>query len=103
MRSLNEKIQEEVQKTLQIPEGIQQVKGNPYLLTKVKARLEKRKTRTPSFAMQLPLAAMVIFILGLNSFVLFQSLDTKDSLSEGTLTEYFFPQTEESNWLDSLN
>lgn len=102
MDSLNEKIDIEIQKTLQVPDDMLRAQGHPYLLTRIKSRLEEKDA--PSyFGQQIPVLAMIGILLVLNSFVLFQTLSTSNVSTDDVLTEYLFPYEEENNWMDSLN
>ena len=74
-----EKIEQEIEKTLESIDGIQRAPSNPYLFTRIKARLDKNKNpweRTFSFVSKpLVALAMLVFVMAINSWAIFGNSD----------------------------
>jgi len=74
--SSNNFIQQEIEKTLQSLDGVQRAEANPYLFTRIKARMEKNTSweRISSFVSRPVIAfATLLLIMAINAFVLFSS------------------------------
>ena len=72
----NDLIQQEVEKTLQSLDGVQRAEANPYLFTRIKARMEKNTSweHISSFVSRPVIAfATLLLIMAINAFVLFST------------------------------
>ena len=72
----NDFIQQEVEKTLQSLDGVQRAEANPYLFTRIKARMEKNTSleHISSFVSRPVIAfATLLLIMAINAFVLFST------------------------------
>ena len=67
-----EKIEQEIEKTLGCIDGIQRAQANPFLFTRIKARLERNSSpweRTFSFISKpLVAVAMIVFVMAINGW-----------------------------------
>lgn len=102
MESFEKRIQNEVQKTLSVPDHIKRVEGNPYLLTRVKAQLKEETKNEVASPTNLVWVGLTICLLLINSFVLFHSFSTPNA-EVSALNELLSPSTEQNNWYEYLN
>ncbi len=104
MDSKETKIKAAVNETLQVPDHIQRVTGNPYLLTRIQARLQEEPTSPQTSLNPSPLLpALVLVMLVLNSFILFKTLPIFNSTENNVLTELIFPSPEVDAWYEYSN
>ncbi len=104
MDSKETKIKVAVNKTLQVPDNIQRVAGNPYLLTRIQARLQAEPTSPQTSLNPTPLLpALILGILVLNSFILFKTLPIFNSTENNVLTELIFPSSDVDAWYEYSN
>ena len=76
MKKKKYNIEEEIQKTLDSVDGIQRVKGNPFLYTRLQERMNSNRrsnTTNKSFLSPMWQFALVAFLLVANVYVLLQS------------------------------
>lgn len=67
-------IEEEVRRTMDMTNYLQEVEGNPYLLTRVLQQIENQKENTYFFDLSPRLkAAFGILIIAINAFILLQT------------------------------
>ena len=81
-----EQIQQEVEKTLESLDGIQRATANPYLFTRIKARLQRNPagfwSRATGFISRPAVAiAAIVLVISINAFVLFQSRPDSNPIS----------------------
>ena len=69
-----EKIQQEIEQTLQCLDGVKRAEANPFLFTRIKARMDRRATlweRTFSFISKPAFAiAIVVVVMAVNGWAL---------------------------------
>lgn len=89
-----EKIQQEVEKTLQSLDGLKRAEANPFLFTRIKARMQKEKKNgwemLFSFVSK-PVVAMAIlvFVMAVNGWSVFSSgPQTEGSMTTVSETEF---------------
>ena len=79
-----EKIQQEIEQTLQSLEGIKRAEANPFLFTRIQARMAKKETvweRTFSFISKPAIAmAIVLLVMVVNGWALLGSGSTNDNV-----------------------
>ena len=86
-----EKIQQEIERTLESLDGIKRAEANPYLFTRIKARMNKRTgawERTFSFVSK-PLVALAVLalVMAMNGWSFFDnSIPTENLVSEAPET-----------------
>ena len=95
-----EKIQQEIEETLNCLNGVKRAEANPFLFTRIKARMTRKSgawDRTFSFASK-PLVALAVLVLvmAMNGWSYFGN-------SAATSTETFVSETETTNLLDFEN
>jgi hypothetical protein len=76
-------IEEEVRKTMDMADEIQQVEGNPFLATRVLQQIENERAQETGFLINLSPVyklAFSIFLIALNALVVFQMSDLKSGL-----------------------
>ncbi len=103
MDSTEKKIRDAVEKTLAIPNKIQRVAGNPYLLTRIKARLQEGKNPPPTALSSHPWPVLLLVLLLLNSFVLFKTFPFSNNTENSEYSELFFPATDVDHWYEYSN
>lgn len=82
----NDFIQQEVEKTLQSLDGVQRAEANPYLFTRIKARMQKNTSweRISSFVSRPVIAfATLLLVMIINAFVVLSS-DNDNNEGNGT-------------------
>lgn len=83
-----EEIQQEIEKTLESIDGIQRAASNPYLFTRIKARMDRDKNpweRTFSFVSKpLVAVAMLVFVMAINGWAIFSTSNEVIGESNGT-------------------
>lgn len=98
-------IEEEVQKTMNVLDDMSRVEGNPYLFTRVKAKLEgeqKKPFQISRRAPQILSWSFVLLLLAINIFTLRENLNSEnvsDTLVEAISSEYGF-ESSESDYLN---
>lgn len=83
-------IQQEVEKTLQSLDGLQRAEANPFLFTRIKARMQKNSPweRITSFVSRPAIALAGLFLIMLiNAFVVFSSGDKENGSTEIAATD----------------
>ncbi|HEV8271492.1 MAG TPA: hypothetical protein VGQ04_09335 [Chitinophagaceae bacterium] len=82
-----EKIQQEIEQTLQCLDGAKRAEANPFLFTRIKARMNKKANvweRTFSFISKPAIAvAIVVLVMAVNGWALWNS---SGSGTDGTVT-----------------
>jgi hypothetical protein len=77
-----EKIQQEIEQTLQCLDGVKRAEANPFLFTRIKARMNKRANvweRTFSFISKPAIAvAIVVLVMAVNGWALWGGSGTSD-------------------------
>lgn len=101
-----EKIEQEIGKTLESLDGVQRAKSNPYLFTRIKARMDRSSSpweRTFSFVSK-PLVALAILVLvmTINGWVIFGN-NTKEVIAEPNNNTAFSELASEYNTVASVN
>jgi hypothetical protein len=102
-------IQQEIEKTLQSLDGAERAEANPFLFTRIRARMQRQRgwERITSFMMRPVIAFSVLFlIISVNAFVLFRSenntagaesitaADLTDEYSIASVNDYDYENTE---------
>lgn len=73
----NERWKEEVMQSLQ---GLKKAEPNPFLFTRIQARMEKKYGRVPSWQVQLATGALIVLLI-LNSVAMLRSRSTETNLT----------------------
>jgi hypothetical protein len=80
-----EKIQQEIEKTLQCLDGAKRAEANPFLFTRIKARMNRKANgweRTFSFISKPAIAvAIVVVVMAVNGWALWDNSGTSDSFT----------------------
>jgi hypothetical protein len=88
-----EKIQQEIEQTLQCLDGVKRAEANPFLFTRIQARMNKRangwEERTFSFLSKPAIAvAIVVLVMAVNGWALWGGSGSSENLtSETTVSE----------------
>ncbi|MEM6965687.1 MAG: hypothetical protein AAF573_13045, partial [Bacteroidota bacterium] len=108
MENKKDHINQEIQKTMESIGHIQRVEGNPFLYTRLQERLKKaRKGSDVTIKKHFPVwqFAMVIFLLLINSVVLFQAgyfdqknTTTSEDITLDTFAEEYALSREDEDW-----
>ena len=83
-------IQQEVEKTLQCLDGVKRAEANPYLFTRIKARMQKNTSweRISSFVSRPVIAfATLLLIMAINVFVVLSSDSNESNGTEIAVTD----------------
>jgi len=83
-------IQQEVEKTLQSLDVVTRAEANPYLFTRIKARMQKNTSweRISSFVSRPVIAfATLLLIMAINAFVVFSSGNNEGNGTEIAITD----------------
>jgi|SRR5687767_2162030 len=86
----NNFIQQEVEKTLQSLDGVQRAEANPYLFTRIKARMKKNTSweRISSFVSRPVIAfATLLLVMMINAFVVLSSDNNEGNGTEIAITD----------------
>lgn len=82
-----EQIQQEIEKTLQSIDGMKRAEANPFLFTRIKARMQKNNNgweRTFSFVSRPAIAlAIVILVMAVNAWAVWGSSTTEENVTAG--------------------
>jgi len=94
-----EKIQKEIEDTLQSLDGIQKAVANPYLFTRIKARMQKQEAsiweRTFSFMSKPAVAfAVVLLVMAINGWSFFGGTSTPPAKVGGETADLGLPEFE---------
>jgi len=86
-----EKIQQEIEETLKSLEGVKRAEANPYLFTRIKARMNKRTgawERTFSFVSK-PLVALAVLalVMAMNGWALWDSNAEEVTPADNSVSE----------------
>jgi hypothetical protein len=81
-----EKIQQEIEQTLQSLDGAKRAEANPFLFTRIRARMDKKSNngweRAFSFLSKPAIAvAIVVLVMAVNGWALWGGPDTSDSVT----------------------
>jgi len=83
-----EKIQQEIEQTLQCLDGVKRAEANPFLFTRIKARMNKRANvweRTFSFISKPAIAvAIVVLVMAVNGWALWGGSGTSEPVTADT-------------------
>jgi hypothetical protein len=83
-----EKIQQEIEQTLQCLDGVKRAEANPFLFTRIKARMNKKANvweRTFSFISKPAIAvAIVVLVMAVNGWALWGGSDTTEPVTADT-------------------
>jgi hypothetical protein len=87
-------IQQEIEKTLQSLDGAKRAAANPFLFTRIRARMQQGGwERITSFIVRPVIAFSVLFlVIGINAFVLLRSENNTretESITAGDLTDEY--------------
>lgn len=89
-----EKIQQEIEQTLQCLDGVKRAESNPFLFTRIQARMNKKangwEERTFSFISKPAIAvAIVVLVMAVNGWALWGSSGTSQNLTadKGNVSE----------------
>lgn len=100
----NENIQNEVERTLQSLDGIRRVEANPFLFTRIKARMQKRngwETVTAFISKPVVAFATLIIVMVVNGWTLFNpAVENTNTQNESLATADF---DEEYNLVSTTN
>ncbi len=104
----NEKIQQEIEKTLQSLDGITRAEANPFLYTRLKARMDRKNAgvweRTFSFVSKPIIAiAMVVLIMAVNGWVLWDRSDSPANVTADNNNPAVSELANEYNVVASVN
>lgn len=81
-----EKIQQEIEQTLQCLDGVKRAEANPFLFTRIKARMAKKDSvweRTFSFISKPAIAmAIVLLVMAVNGWALLGSNSNDNGISD---------------------
>ena len=81
-----EKIQQEIEQTLQCLDGVKRAESNPFLFTRIQARMNKRSSRweerTFSFISKPAIAiAIVVLVMAVNGWALWGGTGSNENLT----------------------
>ena len=84
-----EKIQQEIEQTLQCLDGVKRAESNPFLFTRIQARMNKRSSRweerTFSFISKPAIAiAIVVLVMAVNGWALWGGSGTGETVTADT-------------------
>src|SRR5262245_45431326 len=95
----NEKIQQEIEKTLQSLDGVQRAESNPFLFTRIKARMSKQRSggweRTFSFVSRPVVAlAVVVLVMAINAWSFYGNPTITPAIGEDPVVITNIPEFE---------
>ncbi|MEL6636946.1 MAG: hypothetical protein AAFW73_00170 [Bacteroidota bacterium] len=103
MKKIDSRISREVDLTLQSADDIRRVEGNPFLLTRIRARMAQEKVPLRRRASQRWLWPVAASLVLLNFISLLQFTRGSAHKSSATLYDYYYQSPEKSDLYDLLS
>ena len=83
-----EKIREEVEKTLNAFDNIEKLEGNPYLFTRIQSEIESLKAKGKGYSLKgnilKPVILFLILIINVCTLIFFPGSESSDTLTKQT-------------------